>query len=92
MPEINLMAELDAMDCWCGRDEDVCEENGGCRWSAAMSTAEACTATAELKLALLRTVLLEGGQDDATARRRALAITGTGQAHEASDEKGAGHG
>jgi hypothetical protein len=79
VPEINLMAELDAMDCWCGRDEDVCEENGGCRWSAAMSTAEACTAAAELKLALLRTVLLEGGQDDATARRRALAITGTGE-------------
>ena len=32
---------------------------------------------AEAKLAALRTVLLEGGQDDATVRRRALAITGT---------------
>jgi hypothetical protein len=66
-----------AAACWCGRDEDVCEENGGCRWSAAMSTAEARTAAAELKLTLLRTVLLEGGQDAATVRRRALAIIGT---------------
>ena len=74
MPENNLMAELDAMDCWCGRDEDVCEENGGCRWATAMSEAEARTAVAELKLAMVRAALLEGGQDDTTVRRRALAI------------------
>jgi hypothetical protein len=54
--------------------------------------AEAERDEAQAKLAGVRSVLLEGGQDDATARRRALAITGTGQAHEASDEKGAGHG
>ena len=53
MAEIDLMAELDAMDCWCGRDEDVCEENGGCRWATAMSEAEARTAVAELKMALI---------------------------------------
>ena len=34
---------------------------------------------AEAKLAALRSVLLEGGQDDATARRRAIAIVGTGE-------------
>jgi hypothetical protein len=32
---------------------------------------------AEDKLAELRSVLLEGGQDDTTARRRALAIIGS---------------
>lgn len=32
---------------------------------------------AEAKLAEIRTVLLEGGQDAATVRRRALAIVGT---------------
>lgn len=34
---------------------------------------------AEAKLDEVRSVLLEGGQEDATARRRALAITGTGE-------------
>ena len=38
---------------------------------------------AEGKLAELRAVLLEGGQDDATVRRRALAVIGTeGEGHE----------
>jgi hypothetical protein len=46
---------------------------------------------AAAELAGLRS-MLEGGPAGAAARRRALAITGTGQAHEASDEKGAGHG
>ena len=32
---------------------------------------------AEAKVAALRTILLEGGQDNATVRRRALAITGS---------------
>lgn len=72
-----LSREALGASCWCGRDEDVCEENGGCRWSAAMGAAEARTAAAELRVTLLRVVLLEGGQDDATARRRALAIIGT---------------
>jgi hypothetical protein len=35
------------------------------------------TAQAEAKLAAVRTVLLEGGQDAGTARRRALAVIGT---------------
>ncbi len=39
-----------------------------------MSEAEARTAVAELKLAMVRAALLEGGQDDTTVRRRALAI------------------
>ncbi len=49
MPEINLMAELDAMDCWCGKDPAECEENGGCRWTAALDTlrAELGEATSE---------------------------------------------
>ena len=34
---------------------------------------------AEARLAEVRSVLLEGGQADGTARRRALAITGTGE-------------
>lgn len=34
---------------------------------------------AEAKVAALRTVLLEGGQDDTTARRRAIGIVGTGE-------------
>ena len=41
--------------------------------------AEAERDEAQAKLAGVRSVLLEGGQDDATARRRALAITGTGE-------------
>lgn len=36
MVEINLLAELDTMDCWCGKDSDECEESGGCRWSNAI--------------------------------------------------------
>ena len=47
----------DAQDCWCGRDEDVCEENGGCRWATAMSEAEAGAAVAELRLAFVSTHL-----------------------------------
>jgi hypothetical protein len=39
---------------------------------------------AEGKLAALRAVLLEGGQDDGTVRRRALAVIGS--------EEGAGRG
>ena len=35
---------------------------------------------AEARLAEVRAVLLEGGQGDATARRRAIAIVGTGEA------------
>jgi len=39
-----------------------------------LAVAEKRAAAAEGKLASLRTVLLEGGQDAATVRRRALAI------------------
>ena len=42
---------------------------------------------AEAKLAEVRAVLLEGGQGDATARCRAMAIVGTGETQERSDEK-----
>ena len=49
MAEIDLMAELDAMDCWCGKDPGECEENGGCRWTAALDAlrAELGEATSE---------------------------------------------
>jgi len=43
--------------------------------------------TAEAKLAEVRAVLLEGGQGDATARCRAIAIVGTGETQDRSDEK-----
>ena len=42
---------------------------------------------AEAKLAEVRAVLLEGGQGDATARCRAIAIVGTGETQDRSDEK-----
>ena len=37
----DLMGELDAMDCWCGRDPDECEEDGGCRWMRALGDLKA---------------------------------------------------
>lgn len=32
---MSLLDELDAADCWCGRTEEDCADNGGCRWSRA---------------------------------------------------------
>jgi len=31
--EIDILAELDEMDCWCGKPHEECADNGGCRWS-----------------------------------------------------------
>lgn len=33
MPDPDLLAELDGMDCWCGMDPAECAEAGGCRWT-----------------------------------------------------------
>ena len=46
---------------------------------------------AEARLAGVRAVLLEGGQDAGTVRRRALAVIG-GQGQDRGEEKGAGDG
>jgi hypothetical protein len=54
MPEINLMAELDAMDCWCGKDPDECEENGGCRWTRALGDLRLEAAEARSEAAMIR--------------------------------------
>ena len=54
MPEIDLMAELDAMDCWCGRDPAECEEDGGCRWSNALGDLKAQLGEASSEAAMMR--------------------------------------
>jgi len=47
--------------------------------AALLAAAPLIRAEAEVKLAEVRSVLLEGGQGDATARCRAIAIVGTGE-------------
>jgi hypothetical protein len=40
MPDPDLLAELDAMNCRCSRDPDECAEAGGCRWTRALADRE----------------------------------------------------
>lgn len=40
MPDPDLLAELDAADCWCGRDPVECEEAGGCSWTRTLADRE----------------------------------------------------
>lgn len=54
MDEIDLMAELDAMDCWCGKDPAECDENGGCRWSIALTGLKAELGEARSEAAMIR--------------------------------------
>ena len=54
MPEIDLMAELDAMDCWCGRDPAECEEDGGCRWTKALGDLKAELGEARSEASMIR--------------------------------------
>ena len=54
MPEIDLMAELDAMDCWCGKDPAECDENGGCRWSNALGDLRAELGEARSEAEMIR--------------------------------------
>lgn len=40
MPDVDLLAELDAVDtCWCRRAPEECEEAGGCRWTRELAEA-----------------------------------------------------
>jgi hypothetical protein len=34
---VGLLDELSAADCWCGRSEEECADNGGCRWTRALA-------------------------------------------------------
>lgn len=40
MPEPDLLAELDGVDCWCGQSPEACEEAGGCRWTRELADRE----------------------------------------------------
>jgi hypothetical protein len=62
----------------------VCEHQCGAAANVAVEAVSAERERAEARLAEVRAVLLEGGQDAGTVRRRALEIIGS--------EEGAGHG
>lgn len=49
-----LLDELDAANCWCGRSEDECEEAGGCCWSNALGDLKAKATEAESEAATIR--------------------------------------
>jgi hypothetical protein len=54
MAHIDLLAELGAADCWCGRMLAECEEDGGCRWAQELDQLRVRMTTAEEKLAAVR--------------------------------------
>lgn len=95
----DLLDELAAADCWCGRSAEECEENGGCRWARELertrrqaAAAERARAEAMDHSAFLRSAAAALYSDRARIREGAAALAftlhrpgnGSGEAHGSS--------